>query len=59
MAYMLSQLPFLLLGVPLLLFGALGVARPWTARRPWTRLVIIGGVIAWMLAVLQGPDLFF
>ena len=56
---MLSQLPFLLLGVPLLLFGALGVARPWTARRPWARLVVIGSVIAWMLAILQGPDLFF
>ncbi|HEV8545562.1 MAG TPA: hypothetical protein VGQ64_04680 [Candidatus Limnocylindrales bacterium] len=59
MAYMMSQTPFLLLGVPLLSFGAMGVARPWTARRPWIRIVILVAVIACVIIVLQGPDLFF
>ncbi len=57
MAYMLEELPFLLLGVPLMLAGAMGVARPWTARRTWLQFPIIMAVIGWMLIVIQGPDL--
>ena len=57
MAYMLGSLPYLVVGVPSVLFGALGVARPHTARRPLLRVVILVGVIVWWYVVLEGPRL--
>jgi hypothetical protein len=56
MAYMFGQVPFLLLGVPLMMAGALGIARPWTARRPWLRIPIVAAVIGWVFVALQGPE---
>ena len=66
-AYMNPQIPFLLLGVPVMLTGALGFARPWVSRRAAGRsgveLVLVAGVIvavmAWWILALQGPDLLF
>jgi hypothetical protein len=58
MAFMFKQLPFLLVGVPLLLAGAMGIARPWTARRSWLRIPIFAAVIGWAFVVLQAPELF-
>jgi hypothetical protein len=55
MAYAFQMAPFLLAGVPLMLAGALGTARPWMHGRPWLGLVVIGGVLAWFLLVIQGP----
>ena len=57
MAYMFGQLPFLGVGVPCVLFGALGLARPHTARRPLLRIIILGGTLAWWYVVLEGPKL--
>lgn len=57
MVYMIELAPFLLVGVPLLLVGALGAIRPWSSRRPWLRPVIVVGAIAWFLVCLQGPAL--
>jgi hypothetical protein len=57
LAYTMPLIPLLVVGVPAMLFGALGVARPRTARRPLLRLVILVGVIAWWYVVLEGPEL--
>jgi hypothetical protein len=57
MAYMFGQLPFLVVGVPCMLFGALGLARPRTARRPLMRIVVLVGTLAWWYLALEGPNL--
>ena len=54
-AYTLQLTPFLLAALPLLWLGTLALARPWTGRRPWLRLVLVLGVIGWLLLMLQGP----
>ena len=33
--------PFLIAGLPLLLAGSTGVARPWSRRRPWLPWLIV------------------
>jgi hypothetical protein len=57
MAYMFGQIPFLAIGVPCVLFGALGLARPRTARRPVLRIIILVGALVWWYLVLEGPKL--
>jgi hypothetical protein len=57
MAYMFEEIPFFAVGVPLMLYGALGVARPRTARRPLLGTLIVMGVVAWWYLVLDGPRL--
>lgn len=47
----------LVIGIPFMLFGALGVARPRTARRPLLQIVILVGVMAWWYLVLDGTKL--
>ena len=57
LGYTMALAPFLLVAPPLLWIGALAIARPWSARRPWLKLAILVAVIGWMLLMLQGPSL--
>jgi hypothetical protein len=57
MAYMFGQIPFLVVGLPLMLYGALGVAAPRTARQPLLRIPVVAGVIVWWYLVLDAPKL--
>jgi hypothetical protein len=59
MAASFGMLPFLAVGLPLMLVGAFAAARPWSARGPWLRVAVIAGVIVWFVVVLQGPALLF
>jgi hypothetical protein len=57
MVSMIADAPFLLVGFPLLLIGSLRVMRPWAVGRPRLNLVVVGGVIAWFIFVLEAPVL--
>ena len=55
MASTFALAPFLIAGLPLLLAGTLGVARPWRRQRPWLPAAIVVGVIGWLFVMLAGP----
>jgi hypothetical protein len=55
--YTMYAAPVLIVGIPLLIAGALGVVRPWTFERPWLRWIAAACVIGWLLVVGQGPML--
>jgi hypothetical protein len=57
MASTIALAPFLIGGLALLLAGSLGVARPWSERRPWLPWTIVIGVIGWLFLMLSGPGL--
>jgi hypothetical protein len=59
MAASFGMLPFLAVGLPLMLVGAFAAARPWSTRGPWLRVAVIAGVILWFFIVLQGPAVLF
>jgi hypothetical protein len=40
-----------------MLYGALGVAAPRTARQPLLRIPVVAGVIVWWYLVLDAPKL--
>jgi hypothetical protein len=58
MVYTIRDAPLLAVGVPLLIAGALGLARRWTHRRSWLRLPIIVGIVVWLGIVLGSPSWF-
>jgi hypothetical protein len=35
--------------------GGLALIRPWAATRPWLKVVVVGAVLAWMVAGCFGP----
>ena len=55
MGYSFAEVPFLIAGLPLLLAGTFGVARPWRRQRPWLPAAIVVGVIGWLLLMVGGP----
>jgi hypothetical protein len=58
MVYGIREAPFLLVGVPLLLYGADGVGRPWHRGRTARRWAVALAATGWYLVVLAGPGLF-
>jgi hypothetical protein len=58
MGYGIAQLPFLVIGVPLLLIGLLRHFRWRLMRSPGVGpVVVLGGVVLWTLFTLSGPGL--
>lgn len=59
MAYTFMLGPFLAVGVPLVVIGALGAIRPWSSTRPWLKVVVAAGGIGLFLIALIGPGFLF
>ena len=59
LAYLVLLGPFLLIGLPLVLAGSLGLARPWAHRRPWLPIAIVAAGVGLFLFALEGPGLLF
>jgi len=57
MGYMIAMAPFLVVGVPLLVYGAATVSKRWSSEYPWLPTASAFLALGWYLMVLGLPSL--